>query len=73
MLVRLKSNNQIMLPESILSSLPKTEYFEVTAQDGVICLVPASVNGAAVRAKLNELGVTEADVADAVSWGRDTR
>jgi hypothetical protein len=47
------------------------EYFEVQARDGQIVLTPVRIQRAdAVRAKLAELGIEEADVADAVAWAR---
>ena len=72
MLAKLTSKNQITLPKAILSSLPSCDYFEVTSEDGVIRLAPVRISRAdAVRAKLDELGITERDVADAVAWARD--
>lgn len=72
MLAKLTSKNQITLPKAILKSFPTTEYFEVTAEDGIIRLAPVRISRAsAVRAKLSELGITEQDVADAVSWVRE--
>ncbi|MFY8083453.1 MAG: hypothetical protein ACOVN7_06945 [Rubrivivax sp.] len=47
------------------------EYFDVQARDGQIVLTPVRIQrGDAVRAKLAELGLTEADVADAMVWAR---
>ena len=71
MLAKLTSKNQITLPKAILSSLPKTEYFDVTAADGIIRLAPVRISRAdAVRAKLSELGISEQDVSEAVAWVR---
>jgi len=43
----------------------------VQVRDGQIILTPVRIQrGDAVRAKLSELGLGEADVADAVRWAR---
>ena len=47
------------------------EYFEVDARDGQIVLTPVRMQrGDAVRAKLAQLALSEADVAGAVAWAR---
>jgi len=71
MLAKLTSKNQLTLPKAVLASCPDTEYFDVTEENGRIVLVPVRVNRAnAVRNKLAELGLTEDDIGDAVSWAR---
>lgn len=71
MLVKLTSGNRLTIPKAILSAYPGIEYFDVTDDDGAISLSPVRLNRAdAVRAKLADLGITEKDVADAVSWVR---
>ena len=71
MLAKLTSGNQITLPKSVLADFPGTNYFDVTSEDARIVLTPVRVNPAeAVRAKLAEMGISEADVADAVAWAR---
>ncbi len=71
MLAKLTSKNQLTLPKAIISQFPGAEYFEVRAESGQIVLVPARVSAAdAVRDKLDALGITEKDVADAVKWAR---
>jgi hypothetical protein len=45
--------------------------YDVVCENGVIVLTPChSGAGQAVRARLKEFGITEADVADAVAWAR---
>ena len=74
MLAKMTSKNQITLPKSVISQLPPSEYFEVEAVNDCIMLTPVSVqNGDAVRRKLELLGITEQDVADAVKWARSSR
>ena len=57
--------------KAALAAVEAAEYFDVTAENGRIVLTPARVNRAcAVRAKLAELGLSEADVNAAVAWAR---
>ena len=71
MLVKLTSRNRLTLPKAVLPALGGAEYLEAVEENGRIVLTPVRVNRAdAVRAKLAELGLTEADVADAVAWAR---
>lgn len=72
MLAKLTSKNQLTLPKAVLSFCQGTEYFDVTEDNGRIVLVPVRLNRAnAVRAKLADLGLSEDDIADAVSWARN--
>jgi bifunctional DNA-binding transcriptional regulator/antitoxin component of YhaV-PrlF toxin-antitoxin module len=74
MLAKLTAKNQLTLPKRALEALgpqPAPTYFEVEVTQGRIVLTPASVGTAeAVRRKLADLGITEADVADAITWAR---
>jgi bifunctional DNA-binding transcriptional regulator/antitoxin component of YhaV-PrlF toxin-antitoxin module len=74
MLAKLTAKNQVTLPKRALDALGRPEaptYFEVTVEDGRIILTPTTVGSAdAVRRKLAVLGITEADIADAVAWAR---
>lgn len=71
MLAKLTSKNQLTLPKAVISRFPDTEYFDVSTEDGRIVLTPVRPAGAgAVRAKLAELGISEADIKDAVEWAR---
>lgn len=71
MLAKLTSKNQLTLPKAVIEVVEAAEYYDVTAENGRIVLTPVRVNRAdAVRAKLAELGVSEADVSDAVEWAR---
>ena len=70
-LAKLTSKNQLTLPKAVVSDFKGSEYFDVTQENGRIVLTPVRVNRAdAVRAKLAELGLSEADVAEAVAWSR---
>ena len=71
MLAKLTSKNQLTLPKAVIVDYPGTEYFDVASENGRIVLTPVRVNRAdAVRAKLVDMGLSEADVADAVAWAR---
>jgi len=74
MLAKLTSKNQLTLPKAVLDAVGKVEYFEVSAEDGRIVLVPVRISRAdAVRTKLQALGIDDSDVDDAVSWARGRR
>lgn len=71
MLAKLTSKNRLTLPKAILSDFEGAEYFDVTGENGRIMLTPVRITHAgAVRAKLAELGLSEADIADAVASAR---
>ena len=73
MLAKKTSKNQITLPKAIISHFPNTEYFDVREEDGHIVLTPLRPSRTEeVRDKLAKLGLTEADVADAVQWARQS-
>ncbi len=71
MLAKLTSKNQLTLPKAVVAAVQGTEYFDVIEENGRIVLTPVRINRAdAVRSKLEELNLSEADIADAVSWAR---
>ena len=71
MLAKLTSNNRLTLPRAVLADFPDTRYFDVTQEDGRIVLTPVRVGRAdAVRRKIAELDLSDADVAAAVTWAR---
>ena len=71
MLAKLTSKNQLTLPKAVIADFQGSEYFDVTKENGRIVLTPVRLTRAgAVRAKLAELNITEADVANAVAWAR---
>ena len=74
MLAKLTSKNQLTLPKAVTAAVEVTEYFDVAAENGRIVLTPVRVNRAdAVRARLAEIGLSERDVAKAVSWARSAK
>ena len=71
MLAKLTAKNQLTLPKSVTNPLGPVEYFDVEAREGQIVLTPVRIQrGDAVRAKLAELNLTEADIGTAVAWAR---
>lgn len=71
MLAKLTSKNQLTLPKAILNQIQPAEYFTVGVENGCIVLTPAVVHSTnAVREKLEQLGITEEDISDAVAWAR---
>ena len=71
MLAKLTSKNQLTLPKKVMASLESAEYFDVTTENGRIVLTPVRLARAdAVRAKLAELGITDADITEAKAWAR---
>lgn len=71
MLAKLTSKNQITLPKAVVSEVDAAEYFDVVVENGRIVLTPVRVQRAqAVRDKLEQLGITEQDVGEAIAWAR---
>ncbi|TSA14344.1 MAG: AbrB/MazE/SpoVT family DNA-binding domain-containing protein [Betaproteobacteria bacterium] len=71
MLAKLTSKNQITLPKALVSKFPGAEYFAVREVDGEIILKPVRMHSLeTVWRKIESLGITEKDVADAVRWAR---
>lgn len=71
MLAKRTSKNQITLPKAVVQRVGEAEYYDVTVQGGNIVLAPVRLHQAdAVRAKLEELGITPNDVQDAIAWAR---
>jgi hypothetical protein len=71
MLAKITAKNQLTLPKSLTQAVGATEYFDVEARGGQLILTPVRIQrGDAVRAKLAELDLTDADMAAAVAWAR---
>ncbi len=74
MLAKLTTKNQITLPKDLVRQLEPTEYFDVQLENGRLVLTPVKPrNVGAVREKLETLGITEADVGEAIRWARKKR
>jgi len=75
MLAKLTTKNQITLPRKVIQGFSGIEYFDADVRDGCIVLVPVRMQpvGATlteIREKMKKLGVTPADVTEAVQWAR---
>ncbi len=74
MLAKITSKNQLTLPKAAVAAVGAVEYFDVEVRQGQIVLTPVRIQrGDAVRAKLAELGLDGAAIADAVEWVRGQR
>jgi translation initiation factor IF-1 len=74
MLAKMTSKNQLTLPKALVSQVGATDYFDVEARNGQLVLTPVRIQrGDVVRAKLAELNLSEADIADAVAWARTAK
>ena len=66
------SKHQITLPKNIVSQFPDSVYFDITAEEGRIVLRPVDPDALGkVQRKLEELGIGDQDVEDAVAWARE--
>ena len=55
-----------------MSQFPESVYFDITVEKGRIVLRPVDPDALSkVQRKLEELGIRERDVEDAVAWARD--
>jgi len=75
MLAKKTSKNQLTLPKQIVQEFPDIEYFDVSLEKRRIVLRPVQISPAETgiedtRKKLEKLGVTENDVANAIRWAR---
>ena len=71
MLAKITSKNQLTLPKSLVQAVGATDYFDVELRGGQLILTPVRIQrGDAVRAKLEALDITDADVSAAVAWSR---
>lgn len=71
MLAKMTAKNQLTLPKALIAQVGATEYFDAEVRNGQLVLTPVRIQrGDLVRAKLAELHLSEADIADAVTWAR---
>jgi virulence-associated protein VagC len=78
MLAKKTSKNQVTLPKKALQNIPETDYFDITAQGGVLILRPVNLGDpgsrlAAVRQKIKDLGFMPKDLDRAIAWARGHR
>ena len=71
MLAKKTVKNQITLPKTIVSKFGNIEYFDVSTDGETIVLRPLRPSRAnEVRTRLEQLGIEERDVHDAIAWAR---
>jgi virulence-associated protein VagC len=71
MRVKLTGGNQLILPNEVVLALDGSEYVDIEVRDGRLILSPLrQSNLDDVYEKIERLGITEADIADAVAWAR---
>jgi hypothetical protein len=75
MLAKKTSKNQLTLPKGIADRFPGVDLFDATVEENRIVLVPVKLTPItasldSIREKMEKLGITEGDVADAVKWAR---
>jgi len=69
-LAKMTSKNQITIPSEVAKKFRGT-WFDVRSEGDTITLIPISSKHADdVRKKLEEMGITEETVEDAVKWAR---
>ena len=77
MLAKKTSQNQVTLPPKALQDIPEIDYFDITAQGGVLILRPATVGDpgsrlAVVRQNSTAPGIVPKDWDRAIAWAEDT-
>jgi hypothetical protein len=71
MLAKKTTKNQITLPKAVAYMFPDATYFDVSAEEGRIVLLPVHPDRASrARSKLADLCIEGPDVADAIVWAR---
>jgi hypothetical protein len=71
MLAKVTVKNQLTLPKAVVTRFKGVEYFDVSTDGESITLRPLRQSRLdEVRAKLEQLGITEQDVTDAIAWAR---
>lgn len=74
MRARLTAGNRLTLPSAALAAVGPADWFDVTVENGRIVLTPVPASRAdAVRVKVDGLGLSEAEVANAVGWARSDK
>ena len=76
MLAKKTSKNQVTLPKEIVGNFPGIDLFDASVEDNRIILTqvkvtPLNASLDCIRDKIKKLGITESDIADAVTWTRN--
>lgn len=71
MLAKMTVKNQLTLPKAIATRFGGVEYFDVSTDGVSITLKPLQRSRAdEIWDKLEELGIVEQDIEDAIEWAR---
>lgn len=71
MLAKRTTKNQLTLPKAVVAATGAADYYDVSTDNDRIILTPLRIQKAdALRSKLAELGITQDDVKDAITWAR---
>jgi hypothetical protein len=74
MLAKMTVKNQLTLPKAVATKFGGVGYFDVSTDGVSITLRPLRRSRTdEVRERLEELGITEQDVADAIKWARESQ
>ena len=74
MLAKMTVKNQLTLPKAVVTRFSGVEYFDVSTDGTSITLRPLQRSRLdEVRAKLEQLGITEQDINDAIAWARESK
>ena len=74
MIAKKTSKNQLTLPKKVADQFPDVDYFDVRFDESQITLVPVRPGHMRqVWSRLEELGISDRDVRDAVAFGRASR
>jgi hypothetical protein len=74
MLAKMTVKNQLTLPKAVVTRFSGVEYFDVSTDGMSITLRPLQRSRLdEVRAKLEQLGITEQDITDAIAWARESK
>jgi hypothetical protein len=74
MLAKLTVKNQLTLPKAVITRFAGVEYFDVSTDGSAITLKPLRPSRLdEVRDKLAQLGITEQDVTDAITWAHQSQ
>jgi hypothetical protein len=74
MLAKMTVKNQLTLPKAVVTRFSGVEYFDVSTDGTSITLRPLQRSRLdEVRAKLEQLGITEQDITDAIAWARESK
>jgi hypothetical protein len=74
MIAKKTSKNQLTLPKKVADRFPGIDYFDVRVDADTIVLVPVRPDRLReLQDRLEELGISEGDVRNAVAWARKSR